>query len=80
MSEEHLTEIQAGQIIQILQELPPDKVAEVYDFVLFLQTRYSQTQPVDTNDAWSDEDMADLALASLHYAGEAEQSEDGGNG
>ena len=57
------------QIVQTLRSLPPDKVAEVWDFVSFLQDRYAVTQKVDVADSWSDQDLRDLSRASLLYAG-----------
>ena len=48
--------------------LPPEKAAEVYDFVTFLQERYGQRTAVDMSDAWSEEDLHDLIRASLQYA------------
>jgi hypothetical protein len=56
------------QIIQVLRALPPDKVVEVWDLVAFLQDRYAAAQPVDVNDAWSDQDLQDLRKTSLAYA------------
>ncbi len=40
----------------------------MYDFVTFLQERYSQRAAVDVNDAWSEEDLDDLIRASLAHA------------
>lgn len=51
------------QILEGLQKLPAPQVAEVRDFVLFLQARYGG--PYDISDAWSDEDLRDLTAASL---------------
>lgn len=56
------------QIVQTLRSLPPEKVAEVWDFVSFLQDRYAVTQKVDVADAWSEQDLQDLSRASLAYA------------
>jgi len=53
-------------VVRQLCTLPPERVAEVYDFVLFLKTR--QDLPVDESDAWSEEDMRDASWASLNYA------------
>ncbi|MBX2999644.1 MAG: hypothetical protein KF893_14090 [Caldilineaceae bacterium] len=36
------SERQVQQIVEALVTLPPEKVAEVHDFVIFLQDRYSQ--------------------------------------
>ena len=64
-------ETQVKQIVQALYALPPEKVAEVWDFVTFLQDRYAEVQPVDADDSWSDQDLIDLRRASLAYAGSA---------
>ena len=56
-------------IVRALLALPPERLAEAYDFILFLQNRYGQV--TDISDAWSDEDLADLALANLNYAVES---------
>ena len=56
-------------IVRALLALPSDRMAEAYDFILFLQDRYGQV--TDISDAWSDEDLADLAAASLNYAVES---------
>jgi hypothetical protein len=59
---------QAKEILKALSVLPPEKVAEVYDFVAFLQERYGQRTAVDVSDAWSEEDLHDLMQASLAHA------------
>ncbi len=61
-------ESQVTQIVQVLRVLPPEKVAEVWDFVAYLQDRYAGAQPVDADDSWSDQDLHDLRRASLAYA------------
>lgn len=53
------------EVVRQLSTLPPERVAEVYDFVLFLKTRPAES--VDENDAWSDEDQRDATAASLDY-------------
>jgi len=63
-----VTRTQARDILDALFTLPPEKVAEVYDFVTFLQERYGQHTAVDISDAWSEEDLYDLMQASLAYA------------
>jgi hypothetical protein len=50
-------------------------VAEVYDFVTFLQERYGQRIAVDVSDAWSEEDLHDLMEASLAHARHADMLE-----
>lgn len=54
------------ELVRQLSVLPPERVAELYDFVLFLKTRPAAA--VDESDAWSDEDRRDAARASQHYA------------
>jgi len=63
-----LTKTQAKEIIQALQVLPAEKLAEAYDYILFLRERYGTRSPVDVNEAWSDEDACDLVGASFQYA------------
>lgn len=63
-----VTRIQAREILDALLTLPPEKVAEVYDFVTFLRERYGQHTMVDVSDAWTEEDLDDLVRASLTYA------------
>jgi len=63
-----MTRTQAKEILEALSTLPPEKVAEVYDFVAFLQERYGQRTAVDVSDAWSEEDLHDLMQASLVHA------------
>ena len=54
------------EVVRQLSSLPPERVAEVYDFVLFLKSR--PAAGVDASDQWSDEDRHDATAASLHYA------------
>lgn len=61
--------IRTEQLVRAISTLPPEKVAEVYDFVLFLQGRYGRPI-VDSSDAWNEEDIRDLAAATLAYAGQ----------
>ncbi|MDH4136021.1 MAG: DUF2281 domain-containing protein [Anaerolineae bacterium] len=63
-----MTRTQAREILAALCTLPPEKVAEVHDFVTFLQERYGQRTAVDVSDAWSEEDLHDLIQASLEHA------------
>ena len=64
-----MDKVRTEQIAQAMSTLPPEKVAEVYDFVLFLQARYGRPS-VDTSDVWSEEDTRDLVTATLAYAGQ----------
>ena len=63
-----MSKAQIEQIVKALSTLPPEKVTEVHDFVLFLQARYGCSAPVDTSDLWSEEDIHDLVTATLAYA------------
>ncbi len=65
-----MSKAQIEQIVKAISTLPPEKVTEVYDFVLFLQARYGHPLPIDTGDAWSEEDIHDLVIATLTYAGQ----------
>ena len=69
-------EAQMVQIVQVLRALPPKKVIEVWDFVAFLQDRYAAAQQLDVNDAWSNQDLQDLRMASLAYAESVLQAEE----
>jgi len=56
------------QIVQILVDLPPAKVVDVRDYVLFLGNRYGYSGAVDESDAWTEDDMRDISMASMNYA------------
>jgi hypothetical protein len=60
---------QVEEILRALDALPADKVAEARDFILFLRERYGRQQPVDESDEWTEEDLRDLAAASLAHLG-----------
>ena len=64
---EMLDRKQIEEIVRVLSALPADKVAEAQDFIQFLHARYGQGRPVDESDAWTDEDLRDLAAASLAH-------------
>lgn len=53
------------EVVREMRSLPPERVAEVYDFVLFLKTRMATVD--DQSDEWSDEDCRDAATASQQY-------------
>lgn len=59
---------QAEEILRAISMLPPDKIAEVQDFILFLKERYSYEKAVDESSVWTDEDLRDLTAAVLKYA------------
>ena len=58
--------VSVPEVVRELSMLPPDQVAEVYDFVLFLKNR--RTAPLEESDEWSDEDQRDVTQASVCYA------------
>lgn len=62
-----MTKPDVADLIQILDTLPPEKVAEVIDFALFLQTR-THKLPLHESTHWTDDDIQDLTAASLNYA------------
>jgi hypothetical protein len=63
-----LTTRQAKEILKALSVLPPEKVLEAQNFILFLKERYSHDQPVDASETWTDEDIHDLTVAVLKHA------------
>ena len=65
-----LTIKQAEEILRALSELPPDKVAEAQDFILFLKERYKSGQSVDESDFWTEEDLQDLIASVMDHAEE----------
>jgi len=58
--------ISIPEVVRELNTLPPERIAEVYDFVLFLKTR--PRTPVDVSDEWSEQDMKNVTTAALGYA------------
>jgi hypothetical protein len=56
------------EVVRALLTLPPERVAEAHDFILFLRSRYGQV--ADASDAWIDDDIRDLAAASVRHAAE----------
>ncbi len=61
-----MPEAPVREVVRALLALPPERVAEVYDFILFLRSRYGQA--MDVSDVWTEQDIADLTAASLSYA------------
>ncbi len=60
-----MTKTQTLEIMNALDSLPTEKVAEVRDFVMFLRERYAKegaVETIDYNDEWSDEDLRDFSL------------------
>ncbi|MGC2234533.1 MAG: hypothetical protein WA584_00030 [Pyrinomonadaceae bacterium] len=58
------SDIETTEILQILKRLPPEKVVEVRDFVIFLQSQYEKSQIIGESDEWTDEDLRDFAASS----------------
>lgn len=64
-------ETQTSEIVDALQTLPSEKVAEVRDFVMFLRERYGKPEVIDESDEWTEEDLQDATRsASLNYIDE----------
>ena len=59
-----ISNIETTDILQVLKSLPPEKVAEVKDFVNFLKSQYLKSQVIDESDEWSDEDLRDFTASS----------------
>lgn len=59
------TILEENEILILLKTLPPDKITEVKDFVIFLKSKYSPN--IDYSTEWSNEDMRDLTNFSLNY-------------
>jgi hypothetical protein len=70
---------EVDQIVEALFTLPVDKVAEVRDFVWFLQARYVHSPSIDCSDGWSEQDTQDLTAATLAYAGQSLWTDDDDN-
>lgn len=71
-----MNETQTLEILDVLKNLPSEKVNEVKDFAMFLRERYGENEQnniVDESDEWSDNDLQDVSLSSISYAdGEGE--------
>ncbi len=63
-----MTNIQTLEIVDLLESLPSEKIAEVKDFALFLRERYKNTEAIDESDEWSDEDLQDAVFSSINYS------------
>jgi len=66
-----LTTGQAKEILKAISVLPPERVAEVQNFVFSLKARYDHEKLVDKSEAWTDEDIHDLTVAVLKHADQA---------
>ncbi len=49
-----------------------EKLQEVYDFALFLKSRYGQTRTADESDYWTEEDRLDAQRAALQHLEEGD--------
>lgn len=59
-----INETQTVEILQALKNLPPEKVSQVRDFVIFLEHQYGKSQIIDESDEWADEDLRDFTASS----------------
>lgn len=66
-----MTETQTLEILNVLKNLPSERIEEVKDFAVFLRERYGKNETIDESDEWTDEDLQDAANSSINYAGEA---------
>jgi len=74
-----MNETQTLEIMNALNSLPTEKVAEVRDFVLFLREHYGEKETVGTidySDEWSDEDLKDLSLDTFRRLEQLENEAD----
>ncbi len=67
-----MTNTQTLEILEVLKNLPSEKIDEVKDFAVFLRERYGKAEIVDESDEWTEEDLRDVTIASLRYADEFE--------
>ena len=58
------------ELISIIHSLPDEKLPEIKDYLLFLQSRYGKPPIIDESESWSEEDLRDISTASLNYANE----------
>ena len=70
---------EVDEIVKALFSLPTEKLAEVRDYVWFLQARYGHPVPVDISDEWSEADTDGLTTASLAYAAQSFWRDDDGD-
>lgn len=60
-----MTETQTLEILDVLKNLPSEKIAEVKDFAVFLRERYGKNEAIDKSDEWTDEDLREFTNTSL---------------
>ena len=65
-----MTDTQTLEILDVLKNLPSEKIDEVKDFAVFLRERYGRSENIDESDEWTDEDLQDAANTSMSHAGE----------
>jgi len=63
-----LTTRQAKEILRNLSVLPPERISEAQNFIIFLKEHYGIKQEVDESDIWTDNDIHDLMTAALKHA------------
>lgn len=71
-----MTNSETIEVINALRGLPPEKVAELRDFALFLRDKYGKPREIQYSDEWSEEDLADASNAVFEYAYKTEKEED----
>ncbi len=74
-----MTETQTLEIINALNSLPTEKVAEVRDFILFLREHYGKkgaVETIDYSDEWTEEDLRDLSLDTFRRLEQFENEAD----
>lgn len=68
-----MTDTQTLEILDVLKNLPSEKVDQVKDFAVFLRERYGKSQEnqnIDESDEWTDEDLHDVSSVSFNLANE----------
>lgn len=64
-----MSERQTLEVINMLNSLPSEKIAEIRDFVMFLREHYGEKdaiKTIDHSDEWTDEDLKDLSIDTFH--------------
>jgi hypothetical protein len=65
-----MTNTQTLEILDVLKNLPSEKVDEVKDFAIFLRERYGKNEIIDESDEWTDEDLREAVNTTLSYVDE----------
>jgi hypothetical protein len=63
-----MIEVDVSALVEVIRRLPPDKVAEVRDYIGYLDSRYGHDADVDDSDEWSDEDLKDFVASSKFHS------------